>query len=248
LALRIDWSGGGQVALADWSASQGRFLHRILLGDRVMTARDDFSLEWEGRVTTERRGDGLHATCSGQVKNTGGHPLDLQVVCLAVEASCTTQMAPATALPSLAPGGSASWTVTWAPVSERATFRQQFISAEARLPAFDVMAARDLADWAATNERIVKESGFRHHPKFLRENCDPMDPGLNHDLVHFDVPQGFAALDARARQKLAKLLWTEVIRHVARLHESRPPVLQLTDPEGHRWTVAQGTLEAVLSK
>lgn len=249
LGLDVEWQDADRQALADWSGAQGRFVHRVRLGDRVVGVRDEHVLELLEDRSHGAREDGPEGerlpVCAGAVRNLGLEPLAVRVLC---EDPVQSRRSQAFLLPDLPAGGTARWSFTPGFATTATHLTPRFLIGEVPVPVWDPHASEDTADWATTVTRIVREVGFQHRPAPI--TGEPGDPGLAHDVTQFLAPQGFASLDDKARRRLAKSLWIEVARHLARHHGedcTRPahgcPDLHLVDAEGHRWTVSKGVLD-----
>ncbi len=241
LGLDVEWPDADRQAMADWSAPQGRFMHRFRLGDLVLLQRDDYQLEWlEPRV----QGDPAVPPWSEGVRNVSGMPLSLRMACVrgTVEFSVDLPEPLEPGLTHPMPAGCADSAVP-----------PRFFAAGVELPVWDPERAMDTADWLMTTARVWKSEGFKHVSTPSTATGEPVDPGLAHDVTHFAAPQGFAELLDKDKRKLAKSLWTEIARHLARSHGRNCPrnskgclVLHIHDSDGHRWSIDESLLEPAL--
>lgn len=263
LGVVLRWETTDALSAATWAPELEGFLHQARLGDVVFGDRRDFRIEaamavrWRDEGEVEGSGVVVPVGITAATSDTEpaapirAEPVDLAVFCTPTSEVVEANGRHRAPLPAWGANKEAWFTVICRNPPDAPPPKLRIESGGRNWPWFDAAADRDAADWLKAVGRIVRDTGFTPRlppmPDDLLPDLErPMDPGrIRHETEHFDAPVGFAALQPKQREKLARALWIEVALHLEGQHGRKPELLHLHAPGGQSWALDRTSLREI---
>jgi hypothetical protein len=238
-------------AIAFWSESRGAIELRVGGHDVMLPNPADYTITVEPKATLHEdfaAKQPYALTCTGVVKSTGAVEVTLDAECRATPAKFPKP--PPTIktaiIGKIAPAGNAKYTIDLGGFDLPPTdIEMRFLEGGKEVPFLDTIAMDDGADWVATLDRIAAGPGFT----LRREGDEPLKAVVDAKMKHgrfpkLEIPEGFAALDAKKQGELATALWKELAAHAKKFHPGDHDDLELYVPGKtiNSWVVEKGKL------